>query len=176
MLMPRWTSHAPCTGSMDRKWNRGHATEAVDASTRRAMGLRPLSRELEGRIADVAARQHGVVTRAQLIESGLSASALGRRLQSGRLRALHRGVYLVGPLISPLAPEMAGVLASGPGAVLSHLSAARLLSPDTVAHGSARTGETNGQRIIPNRHHSGRRKPRAPARDSCAPGGSPRRG
>lgn len=85
-----------------------------------------MSRDLEDRIAATAAQQHGVLTYAQLLEAGLSSSAVGRRVKAGRLRRLHRGVYQVGPLSPPLAREMAAVLASGPGACLSHLSAAVL--------------------------------------------------
>lgn len=83
-----------------------------------------MSRELEERIAALAARQHGVVTRGQLIEAGLSPWAVAHRLRSGRLRRLHGGVYLVGPLMPAHAREMAAVLASGPDAVVSHFSAA----------------------------------------------------
>lgn len=85
-----------------------------------------MSRELEERIAATAARQHGVVTRGQLVEAGLCLSAVGHRVRSGRLRPLHRGIYLVGPLVPPGALEMTAVLAGGPTAVVSHLSAASL--------------------------------------------------
>lgn len=71
----------------------------------------------------LAASQHGVVTRAQLVELGLSPAAVGRRLKSGRLRPLHRGVYLVGPLKPDRAAEMAAVLLGGPAALVSHTSA-----------------------------------------------------
>ncbi len=78
------------------------------------------------RIGTLAGRQHGVVTRSQLLELGLSPAAVGRRVGSGHLRPLHRGVYLVGPIMSDRAVKMAAVLAGGPGAVLSHTSALRL--------------------------------------------------
>ncbi|MBW3534508.1 MAG: type IV toxin-antitoxin system AbiEi family antitoxin domain-containing protein [Gemmatimonadetes bacterium] len=83
-------------------------------------------RDVDRRIAVLAARQQGVVTRAQLLEAGLRPGAVDRRLKAGQLRRLHRGVYLVGPLMPVRAREMAAVLASGPGAVLSHASAAAL--------------------------------------------------
>jgi very-short-patch-repair endonuclease len=86
-----------------------------------------MSREAEERIAAVAAEQHGVVTRRQLLELGLSPAAVGRRLKSGRLRQVHRGVYLVGSIAPERATEMAAVLAGGPGAILSHLSALSIL-------------------------------------------------
>ena len=80
----------------------------------------------ERRVATLAARQHGVVTRTQLVGLGLSADVIDRRLSTGRLRSLHRGVYMVGPMFPAHATEMAAVLACGPGAVLSHRSAASL--------------------------------------------------
>jgi len=49
-----------------------------------------------------------------------------RLVEGGRLRRLHRGVYVLGPTIPPRARELAAVLACGPGAVLSHRSAAQL--------------------------------------------------
>lgn len=78
-------------------------------------------------IARVAARQHGAIARRQLLELGLPADTIAGRLKDGRLHALYRGVYLVGPPPGPArAPEMGAVLACGPGAVLSHRSAGRL--------------------------------------------------
>lgn len=85
----------------------------------------PSRRATFDRIADrLAARQHGVVTRRQLLGAGVSRGVIDRRLRSERLRPLHRGVYLVGPILPPLAREMAACLACGPTAVLSHRSAA----------------------------------------------------
>lgn len=76
-------------------------------------------------IADrLAARQHGVLTRQQLAGAGVSKGTIDRRLESGRLKPIHRGVYLVGPVLPPFALEMAACLACGPMAVLSHRSAA----------------------------------------------------
>jgi very-short-patch-repair endonuclease len=78
-------------------------------------------------LAEVAARQHGVVTRAQLVALGCDRQAIEYRLKVGRLHLLHRGVYAVGHRPpSPLATAMAAVLACGAGAALSHGSAAAL--------------------------------------------------
>jgi hypothetical protein len=85
-----------------------------------------VSREVEERIAVVAERQHGVVTGRQLLEASLTRSAIDRRLESGRLRVLHRGVYLTFPFPLPYTREMAAVLATGSGAALSHRDAAVL--------------------------------------------------
>jgi very-short-patch-repair endonuclease len=77
--------------------------------------------------ARLAARQHGVVSRAQLREAGLSDAAITRRSEAGRLHVVHRGVYSVGhTVLGRHGRWMAAVLAGGPGAVLSHASAAAL--------------------------------------------------
>jgi very-short-patch-repair endonuclease len=83
-------------------------------------------------IAQIAARQHGVVPIPQLLTAGLTSAAITQRVQTGRLHRVHRGVYAVGnPNITREGHWMAAVLASGKGAVLSHQSAAALwkLSP-----------------------------------------------
>jgi hypothetical protein len=78
-------------------------------------------------LARLAAPQHGVVTRIQLLNAGFNVNAIEYRLRIGRLHQLHRGVYAVGHRPpSPHARAMAAVLACGPGAVLSHQSAAVL--------------------------------------------------
>jgi very-short-patch-repair endonuclease len=78
-------------------------------------------------IASLARRQHGVVTRGQLIGLGLSADGIDRRLRAGRLLPLYRSVYAVGHRNrSRETAWMAGVLASGPGAALSHRPAGGL--------------------------------------------------
>jgi hypothetical protein len=83
-------------------------------------------RELEERVAALAAAQHGVVTRGQLLWAGMSPGDVRRWVETGRLVVLHRGVYRIGPVEVPGAWEMAAVLASGPWALVSHRSAARL--------------------------------------------------
>src|SRR5258706_16040131 len=78
-------------------------------------------------VAEVAARQHGVVTTAQLRDLGLVSEAVTRRVRAGRLHRLYRGVYAVGHTnVSQHGRWLAAVLACGPGAVLSHRSAAAL--------------------------------------------------
>lgn len=75
----------------------------------------------------VASRQHGVVAGEQLVGCGLSASAIKHRVHRGRLIRLHRGVFAVGhDAISPQGRILAAVLAAGPGALASHMSAAVL--------------------------------------------------
>lgn len=83
-------------------------------------------------IARLAERQHGVVSRAQLLHAGLSAKVIDGRLARGQLRPLHRGVFQVGPIMAARAREMAAHLACGASSVVSHRSAAvfwQLLAP-----------------------------------------------
>jgi hypothetical protein len=75
----------------------------------------------------VAARQHGVVSRRQLHECGLTDRAIATWLRAGRLHRVHRGVYALGhAALSQEGRWMAAVLACGRAAVLSHRSAAHL--------------------------------------------------
>lgn len=74
----------------------------------------------------VARRQHGVATHEQLRAAGLSGWAIKRWTRAGGLQRLHRGVYLIGVVPPPMAAEMAAVLVYGPGATLSHGTAAAL--------------------------------------------------
>jgi predicted transcriptional regulator of viral defense system len=53
-------------------------------------------------IVSLARRRHGVVTTAELLDAGFSEGAVRRLVAKGWLRRLHRGVYLVGALESPL--------------------------------------------------------------------------
>lgn len=88
---------------------------------------RPAQTNVDAELARRAARQHGVISRARCLEAGLSPRAVRYRLKIGRLQPVHLGVYGVGHApTSPIARAMAAVLACGPGAVLSHRSAAAL--------------------------------------------------
>jgi hypothetical protein len=76
-------------------------------------------------VAERVERQWGVASRAQLRAAGLAPTTVDYWVRAGRLRVLHRGVYAAGG--SALRVEgrrLAAVLACGPGAVLSHRSAA----------------------------------------------------
>ena len=75
----------------------------------------------------LAGAQHGVVSRDQLLEAGLSAEAIKHRTRTGRLHPMARGIYAVGrPELSRLGEMMVAVLALGPGGVVSHATAAEL--------------------------------------------------
>jgi Transcriptional regulator, AbiEi antitoxin len=79
-------------------------------------------------VVELAARQHGVVSGAQLAALGMSRNELHTRVAAGRLHRLHRGVYaVVGPrLLKVEGRWLAAVLAVGEGAVLGLRSAAVL--------------------------------------------------
>ncbi len=86
------------------------------------------SRTVDEEVADVAARQHGVITRAQLLGLGISPSTIDRRLRDGALLREHPGVYRVGHRAPSVeATYLAVVLACGEGALLSGRAAAHLL-------------------------------------------------
>jgi very-short-patch-repair endonuclease len=84
----------------------------------------------------LAGRQHGVIARRQLLDLGLSPRAIEHRLARGRLHVLRRGIYVVGrPETDREGRWMAAVLAAGPGAVLSHGSAAAIWGIAKEEHG-----------------------------------------
>src|SRR5206468_2766374 len=73
----------------------------------------------------LADRQWGVVSRGQLSRCGLSDGAIDRWLANGRLRRIHPGVYALGHrALRQEAQLTAALLHAGPGAALSHASAA----------------------------------------------------
>ena len=66
------------------------------------------------------------MARWQLLEAGITARRIDRRLEDGRLAEIHRGVYLVGAVPSAHAYDMAALLAHRLKASLSHRSATHL--------------------------------------------------
>lgn len=100
----------------------GAGAPALGAARRERARAHP-----DERVAAIAVRQHGLVTLAQLRAAGLRRGAVALRVRAGRLHPVHRGVFAVGtPPLAPLAREAAALLACGPGAVVSHDSAALL--------------------------------------------------
>jgi predicted transcriptional regulator of viral defense system len=92
------------------------------------------SHPLDRLLANLAARQHGVVARRQLLKLGFGEGAIDHRLLTGRLHAVHQGIHAVGH--TALTREgflMAAVLACGEGAVLSHRNAAELWGVGSAA-------------------------------------------
>jgi len=84
-------------------------------------------RTVERVIARLAHGSHGVVTRAELLEAGVSQDEIDERIASGALIPVHRGVYRVGHRAPSLeATYMAAVKACGKWAALCGLAAAYL--------------------------------------------------
>jgi hypothetical protein len=104
-------------------------------------------------IAELAARQHGNVTAAQLADIGLSARAIEEREERGWLIRRHTGVYAVGHV--PRTRESrwaAAVLALGVGAVLSHVAAITEVIVPTYAGRPRRDGIVVHRQRLPATH------------------------
>ena len=68
-----------------------------------------------------------VVSRRQAVNHGVSAKSVARRAKSGTWQRLHRGTYATFSGQPPRDAQLwAAVLRAGPGAVLSHETAAEL--------------------------------------------------
>lgn len=125
-------------------------------------------------LREVAADQAGVVSRVQAFQAGLTKAGIAWQLHRSRWRQLHRGVYAVftgEP--GREAALWAAVLRVGPGAVLSHHTAAELARltdrpsdllhvtvpaerrvaaiPGLVIHRSGRTGRGRHPSLLPPR-------------------------
>jgi very-short-patch-repair endonuclease len=89
---------------------------------------KPVARRVrEQALSGLATRQHGVASRSQLRSLGFGEEAIKAALAEGRLGPLHEEVFAVGHRrVSRRGYWWAGVLAYGPGTVLSHQSAAVL--------------------------------------------------
>lgn len=106
-------------------------------------------------MAELAARQHGVVSHEQLLGLGFRVPWIERRLAEGRFAAVHRNVFAIGHTRVPRRGYWwAAVLAYGPGAVLSHQSAAVLwglrrcrMGPIHVTAACGRQGIRRRERI-----------------------------
>jgi hypothetical protein len=78
-------------------------------------------------IRQLAEKQHGVIAHRQVLELGGGSGLALRRREGGLLIEIHRGVYALGHgHLTREGKWMAAVLASGPGAVLSHFSGGHL--------------------------------------------------
>ena len=86
-----------------------------------------LGRTVEAELGRIASATHGVVTRAQLLQAGVSRMQIASRLRTGALLQEHRGVYRVGHRAPSIeATYLAAVLAAGKRAILSGRAAACL--------------------------------------------------
>jgi hypothetical protein len=83
---------------------------------------------VEEEMARIATAGHGVVTRVQLLQAGVTRKQIAQRLRTGGLLREHPGVYRVGHRAPSIeATYLAAVLAAGEGALLSGRAAAHLL-------------------------------------------------
>jgi hypothetical protein len=78
-------------------------------------------------VAELAAERYGVVSVRQLARLGIGRASVEKAILGGRLHQLHHGVFAVGHTdLSLYGYCLAAVLGGGPGALLSHYSAAWL--------------------------------------------------
>jgi very-short-patch-repair endonuclease len=102
------------------------ARDEADIS-RNNRGKSPSHRGRDRVIAELAAKQHGIVSTWQLVDLGFGQDAIDYRAKAGRLHRIHPGVYAVGhKTLTSHGNWIAAVLAYGPHAVLSHCTAAAL--------------------------------------------------
>ena len=87
--------------------------------------MRPKSRSVTQEVARIATGQDGVIALGQLLDAGMTRSAVVRWTRKGLLHREFRGVYRLGHRApSARAHYHAAVLACGEGAVLSGMAAA----------------------------------------------------
>jgi hypothetical protein len=101
--------------------------------------LAAVANELPPLLRDAAERQAGVVTFRQAASAGLEWSAVEWRLRSGRWQRMYRGVYATfSGELNRRAELWAALLYAGPGAMLSHQTAAELAhlidAPSQMVH------------------------------------------
>ncbi len=110
------------------------------------------------RAAELAAVQHGVVSRGQLRGCGLSDRQITRAIALSRLHAVHRGVFALGHgRLTAAGRRSAAVLACGIGAALGYRSAAahwdlRPSSSPTSEVVVPRTSRPHHATVIVHRH------------------------
>src|SRR5215469_15042398 len=98
-----------------------------------------VSRDLPPELLELAHHQCGVISRDQILLSGLSRGVIGSRLRRGSWRQMFPGTYAAfSGEVSRKATLWAAVLYAGRGAVLSHQSAAELWgladTPSSLIH------------------------------------------
>jgi very-short-patch-repair endonuclease len=100
-------------------------------------------------VVDLALRQHGLITRAQARALGVTDRMIGRRVESGWLERVEVGVFRVGAAPGTWRQRvMAAVLAAGPGAAASHLTAAALLGFEGARPGVVHVSTTRWTRRL----------------------------
>jgi hypothetical protein len=93
----------------------------------RGITLCGMASELPYTLRNLARRQSGVVSRPQALKAGLSSGMIKFRVNSGRWRQLHPGIYAIFTGDPGRTAQLwAAVLSAGTGAMLSHETAAGL--------------------------------------------------
>ena len=93
-----------------------------------ATTLSGMQREIPPTLRYIARRQCGAVSRSQAIRAGLSSNMIKFRVRSGRWQTIHPGIYATFTGLPNRRTQLwAALLSAGPGAVLSHETAAELL-------------------------------------------------
>ncbi len=117
------------------------------------------------RVAALAERQSGVVAAGQLKRIGLGEARIARWERAGHLHRVHRGVYAVGHRALAVEGRLAAALLyTGPGAMLSHITAAwwwgvwrmepRVIHVSTDRRRKSTTDvRVHGQRAVQRTHH-----------------------
>jgi Transcriptional regulator, AbiEi antitoxin len=86
-----------------------------------------VAKDLPPELGELTERQRGMLTRAQVLQAGFSRSAIAERLNRGSWQRMHPGVYATfSGEPNREAMLWAAVLDAGPGAMLSHQTAAEL--------------------------------------------------
>jgi predicted transcriptional regulator of viral defense system/very-short-patch-repair endonuclease len=75
-------------------------------------------------LAELAERQHGVVSASQLARIGFPKATISSGVKRGRLHPIHRGVYAVGHMAITWEGRCIAAVLARPGAVASHKTAA----------------------------------------------------
>jgi hypothetical protein len=96
---------------------------------------RTSSESLDARIAQLAAAQHGAISRVQARQLGATPSAVEVRLLSGRWTQRHRGVYVIGGTPLTWLTELHAAALARPTALVSHEAAGVLLRMRYVPRG-----------------------------------------
>ena len=104
-------------------------------------------------VARLAASQHGIVARRQLMDAGLGPEWIDRQLAAQRLHRVHAGTYALVPprLLSLNGRYLAAVTACGDDALVSHRDAATLWKMCAVGSGPIDVTVPRGQ----GRRHEG---------------------
>jgi very-short-patch-repair endonuclease len=93
-----------------------------------------LSYVFDQKVAWIAAKQHGLISRDQIFELRGTPDMIRHRLAAGRWRSVHPGVYAVaGAPVSVAATTMAACLAGGVGSAVSHRSADEIWTAGTLS-------------------------------------------